>query len=130
MKGETRFGRLMERRTDAHRRDAETRALAALDAMEALGMRAWLVGSLARGPFTVYSDVDFLIDGGHDEWRQALPIIEQRLGHIPIDVVSCSRISTTERDIILKGALNASSLRSRLGKAVAAGDRSPEAVGG
>jgi predicted nucleotidyltransferase len=130
MKGDTRLERRIGRRVDVYRVEAETRALAALDEMQTMGIRAWLVGSLARGRFTIYSDVDFLVDGGRDEWTQAVTIIERCMGHIPIDVVSCSRISDTERDFMLPGALDASRLRSRIRKADAACDRSPEAVGG
>jgi predicted nucleotidyltransferase len=41
---------------------AHERALNALQALEATGLRAWVIGSLVKGSFSPHSDVDFVVD--------------------------------------------------------------------
>ncbi len=58
----SRIESLMKERKDERLALASARALAALASLEKAGFSARVVGSLARGTFSVHSDVDFLVD--------------------------------------------------------------------
>jgi predicted nucleotidyltransferase len=92
---------------------AKTRALASLEALEAAGIIAQVTGSLARGNFSAYSDVDFLIEGTWADWSRAVTIIEEHMGDLPIDVVSCLSIPDDQLMFSTDGALDASGFRAR-----------------
>jgi predicted nucleotidyltransferase len=92
---------------------AETRTLASLEALDAAGIKAQVTGSLVRGNFSAYSDVDFLIGGTWADWSRAVTIIEDRMGDLPIDVVSCFSIPDDQLMFSTHGALDASGFRAR-----------------
>lgn len=130
MTSETRLDRLFDRQADGYRAVAQTRALATLEALAAAGLTAWLVGSLARDRFTVFSDVDFLIDGGYPQWTEAVAIIERHMGDLRVDILQSARLTAPERTHLLKDALDAPSFRARLDQAGIASNRGGKAGGG
>lgn len=64
------------------------RARAAVTAMEAKGLSVLLTGSLARGDFGRYSDVDFLITLCPREWKYRIEsVVEDLMLDVPFDVI-------------------------------------------
>lgn len=85
----TRIEKILEDRASERKRIALSRAKSALLALERLGVRAGLVGSLARGQdFRLHSDADFYIEdcGGVSEFKIAA-LIEDHMKDISFDVV-------------------------------------------
>jgi predicted nucleotidyltransferase len=103
----------LARRGASHFEIAELRALHTLQKLDKAGIGAWLTGSLARGKFAAFSDVDFLIEGNRSDWSRAVTIIEENMGDIPVDVISRVFVSDKEYKFFRNGALDASGLRAR-----------------
>jgi len=104
----------------AHRHRAAERkavalplALAALRALEARGIRAWVIGSLAKGRFTSTSDVDFAVDCSRDREYEAFRAIEDAMGDFPFHMVPCSRIAEDAKPYFMEGAVDAPGLSAR-----------------
>ena len=85
-------------------REAKARALAdkALAELKKAGISAWIVGSLARGNFGLYSDVDFVVDGDHDVFWASIPIIEEAMGSFPFDIIPYQGVPENQRQFYLK----------------------------
>ena len=75
----SRIESLMEERKTQRLALASERALAALSSLEKAGLSAWIVGSLARGTFSVHSDVDFLVDCSAETEGAAFRILESEM---------------------------------------------------
>jgi predicted nucleotidyltransferase len=67
MIGISRLERLLRERAARRRLRAAEAARCALEALNAAGVDAVIVGSLAHGRFQVHSDVDYLIRTGNDD---------------------------------------------------------------
>jgi len=70
-------------------------ALAALRSLEAKGIRACVVGSLAKGRFSASSDVDFVVDCSADREREAFLLIEQAIGAFPFHMLPADALPMT-----------------------------------
>jgi predicted nucleotidyltransferase len=93
------------------------RAAKALDALDILGIRAWVVGSLARRTFNVHSDVDFVVDAPASRQRFVLLVIEEAMKDMPFDLVPFDRIPESDREFFMEGSLDASGFRARFTQA-------------
>lgn len=110
---ETRLDRLFRERAEARRREAARLALAALEALERAGVRAVVVGSLARGRFLGHSDVDlFVEDRGALAPEAVVAIVERAMGDFPFDVIFGDRVPDADRPFILERTLDAADLRA------------------
>jgi predicted nucleotidyltransferase len=109
--------------SDFHRLAGERRSLAlpralkALRDLEAIGLRAWVVGSLAKGRFTPTSDVDFAVDCAPEREHDAFRTIETAMGAFPFHMIPRSRIVEDALPMMMEGALDASGLVSRQAQA-------------
>jgi len=92
---------------------AIARSVKALDALDILGIRAWVIGSLARGTFNAHSDVDFVVDALPARQRFVLLVIEEAMKDMPFDLVPFDRIPESDREFFMEGSLDASGFRSR-----------------
>lgn len=110
---ETRLDRLFRERAEARRREAARLALEALDALERAGVRAVVVGSLARGRFLGHSDVDLFVEerGGLSP-ESVIAIVERTMGDFPFDVLFGDRVPDADRPFILERTLRAADLRA------------------
>lgn len=88
-------------------------ALAALKSLERLDIRAWVIGSLAKGSFREHSDVDFLVDCPYEREYEAFRAIERAMGDFPFDMVPCQRLKPDAAPYMIAGALDASDLLAR-----------------
>jgi len=110
---ETRIDRLLRQRADARRREAQRLALAALEALERIGVGAVVVGSLARGRFLGHSDVDLYVVDRHTVAPETvIATVERVMGDFPFDVVFGDRVSDADRPFILERTLRAADLRA------------------
>lgn len=70
-------------------------ARAAIEALEAKGVRALVFGSLARGEFGRWSDVDIMVTRCPRDLKYALEAtVEDHLRDIPFDVVYVDEVRT------------------------------------
>lgn len=110
---ETRLDRLLRERAEARRREAARLALDALNALERAGVRAVVVGSLARGRFFGHSDVDLFVDDrGALAPEVVIAIVERAMGDFPFDVIFGDRVPAADRRFILERTLDAADLRA------------------
>ena len=105
--------RILDTRMQEHQRAMEPLALAALEALERQGIVASVIGSLAKGRFSAFSDVDFVIHGNWDETSRAYTVIEDIFGEMPFDVVCFDALREHEINQFMDGAIDASGLRDR-----------------
>ena len=108
-----RFPPHLAREIQARSAVAIQRAGKALAALELLGIKAWVIGSLARGTFTHNSDVDFMVDVPSTKRRLAQLILEETMKDFPFDMVTFDRVDQDALPLFMEGALDASGLRSR-----------------
>ena len=79
--------------TDRRRAAAIAGARAAVERLQSLGVSVLVAGSLAKGTFRRYSDVDFLVTSCPRDLKYAIEgIVEDCLGGIPFDVVYLDEI--------------------------------------
>lgn len=88
----SRLARLLAGRALERKRRALVFAGRTLDALRKEGVRASVIGSLAKGKFRADSDVDFLVEerAGLSEPR-ILGIVEAAMGRFPFDVTFAER---------------------------------------
>lgn len=89
---------------------ARRKAVTALHSVEQLGGRAWVVGSLADGTFTVESDVDFLVDCDREREHDVFLALEEHMGDFPFDLVFCRWVEEDVLATLMENARNASEL--------------------
>jgi predicted nucleotidyltransferase len=88
-------------------------AVKALRDLKAMGVHAWVVGSLAKGNFSLHSDVDFAVDCSADLEYEVFRTIEKAMGSFPFHMVPCRRIEEDARPFMMEGAADASILIAR-----------------
>lgn len=99
----TRIGRLLWRRGVARKQQAEPLVQATLARLQALGVRARLVGSMATGRFRQDSDVDYLIEHtGALAEDEIFAAIERSMKGFPFDVVFQKRVAPGMRRFIVQ----------------------------
>lgn len=87
------------------RATALDRARKAVAAMEAKGFHVLVTGSLARGDFGRYSDVDFLVTLCPSEWRYRIEgLVEDVMGLIPFDVIYLDELSPGRASLMQRDA--------------------------
>ena len=87
-------------------------ALAATEALAALGVRLIVTGSLARGSFGSHSDVDLLVTECPRRLKYAIEgIVEDELGGLPFDVVYLDELPQWKLASFTEQAVHASQLR-------------------
>ncbi|MGY4325618.1 putative nucleotidyltransferase [Bradyrhizobium sp. LB7.2] len=101
------------RRALARENAARLKAVAALRAIEKMGCRGWVVGSLAAGAFTVESDVDFVVDCERDREHDVFLTLEEQMGDFPFDLVFCRWVEEDAMAVLMENAENASQLVER-----------------
>lgn len=105
--------RLFRERAEARRRVAARLALDALDALEAVGVRSVVVGSLARGRFLGHSDVDLFVEDRNGLTPEAVVgIVERAMGDFPFDVIFGDWTPADDRPFILDKTLTIEELRA------------------
>jgi predicted nucleotidyltransferase len=111
----SRIEALQARRAAERRAQALPHAVAALDALAALGVDAGVIGSLARDRMLDHSDVDFLVldEAGVDS-DAITALVERQMRPLPVDVVTMRRVSPVDRHIWLKDLRRADELRAFL----------------
>jgi predicted nucleotidyltransferase len=108
----SRIESLMKERKDERLALASARALAALASLEKAGLSAWVVGSLARGTFSVHSDVDFLVDCSPEAESDAFRILEREMRDFPFHFIPTADLDETKKTTMMKDAVGASSIRA------------------
>lgn len=89
---------------DQRRARAIAGARAAIELLEAKGVRALVFGSLAKGTFGRWSDVDIMVTRCPDNLRYAIEgIVEDCLRDIPFDVVYVDEVKTWRLARMLPG---------------------------
>jgi predicted nucleotidyltransferase len=97
------------RRRAEERRSLATRlALRALQDLERQGIRAWIVGSLAKGSFSPHSDVDFVVDCPPEAEYEVFRAIERAMGAFPFHMIPYGRVVADTLPLLMEGALDAS----------------------
>lgn len=87
-------------------------ARAALDALAALGVEAVVTGSLARGGFGPWSDIDILVTACPRPLKYAIEsVVEDAVAGLPFDVVYLDEIPAWKLPRFTAGVLRASELR-------------------
>ncbi len=87
-------------------------AQAATSALAILGVQAVVTGSLARGMFGPYSDIDILVTECPRHLKYAIEgIVEDHLGGIPFDLVYLDEVPQWKLARFTEGAVHASQLR-------------------
>lgn len=109
----SRIEEMIERRIAARRSEAAEKAARALHELTARGIRAWIVGSLAKGTFSLSSDVDLLVDCDAGSDAEAFLIIELVFGEFPFHVLPYRRVREDIRLAMMEDALDAPGLRAR-----------------
>src|SRR5438046_858078 len=109
----SRIESLMEERKTQRLALASERALAALSSLEKAGLSAWIVGSLARGTFSVHSDVDFLVDCSAETEGAAFRILESEMRDFPFHFIPITDLDGTKKVMMMKEAVDASGIRAR-----------------
>ncbi len=101
----SRIGRLLLRRAAARKQQAAPLVQATLASLQALGVRAHLVGSMATGRFRQDSDVDYLIEHrGALAEDEILAAIERAMKGFPFDVMFQERVAPGMRRFVLQKA--------------------------
>lgn len=95
------------KKVEQRRRIATEKARRALRALEPIGVKAWIVGSLTSGRFGLYSDVDFLIDCDRELEYQAFIAIEQAMGDFPFHLLPLRRLKEEALSNLMDGAVDA-----------------------
>ena len=67
-------------------------AITALQDLEAIGIEAWITGSLAKGRFFLSSDVDFVVNCPRAREYEAFCVIERAMDGFPFHIVPRNRI--------------------------------------
>lgn len=98
------------RRATVREDAARPKAVAALRALEKMGCRAWVVGSLVAGTFTVESDVDYIVDCERNREHDVFLTIEEKMGDFPFDLVFCRWFEEDAMAVLMENAKNASEL--------------------
>lgn len=88
-------------------------AIRALRNIEAMGIRGWVVGSLAKGRFSPSSDVDFVVDCPREREYDAFRAIEKSMGAFPFHIIPRNRIRERELPFVMEAAIDADGLSSR-----------------
>jgi predicted nucleotidyltransferase len=87
-------------------------ARAATAALNALGVTVLVTGSLARGPFGIHSDIDFLVTRCPRILKYAIEgVVEDALGGLSFDVIYLDELPTWRADSFMEGAIPAADLR-------------------
>lgn len=98
-------------RLDDYRSRAIAGARAATAALDELGVRAVVTGSLARGRFNMYSDVDLLVTSCPHRLKYRIEsIVEDILGGMPFDVIYLDELAPWKAARFMEGAIDASDL--------------------
>ncbi len=109
---------LAARRAAERRAEALPRAVAALEELQARGVDAGVVGSLARDQLKEHSDVDFVIlDDRGIFYDEIMADIERRMRPIPTDVIFLRWIAPDDRTTFLKDLRRAHELRALMAAA-------------
>jgi predicted nucleotidyltransferase len=89
----SRIERIRAERTEKYRAEALARAASVCAALDRLGGRAAVTGSLADGRFALHSDIDFLVldTGGISDGR-ILRAVEEEIGDLPFDLLWLDRL--------------------------------------
>ena len=98
---------ILERQVAARRREALARARASrtIDRLAAEGIKAKLIGSLARGTFKAHSDVDFLILTCPVTRKYTIEsLVEDMMAPLPFSVVYLDEVDPTRRSDLLSEA--------------------------
>jgi predicted nucleotidyltransferase len=96
----------------ARRNRAVSGTISAIQDLRDLGVNAKVIGSLAKGKFGPFSDVDLLIVSCPPELKYAIEgKVEDRLIDIPFHVVYLDEIPTPKVSSFADGAIDASHLR-------------------
>ena len=103
----------MAERSNGRKVVAVGRALAALTSLERNGLRAWLVGSLAKDRFGVHSDVDVLVECRPETESRAFKIVENEMQGFPFHVIPTCDLDAETLSSFLKEAVDASGVRAR-----------------
>jgi predicted nucleotidyltransferase len=99
-------------RTDRYRNQAVAAAKAATAALAEIGVDAVVTGSLARGKFGMYSDIDLLVTSCPRRLKYAIEsIVEDILNFIPFDVIYVDELPPWKVARFTEGAIDASKLR-------------------
>ena len=94
------------------RQKAIERARDACSALDTLGVKADVIGSLSRGEFTVSSDIDFLIRRCPRELKYGIEgIVEDCLAGFRFDVIYIDEVPSHKIDELTRDAVNAWDLR-------------------
>ena len=97
---------------EQRRAPAGAGARAANEELEAKGVRALIFGSLAKGTFGRWSDVDIMVTRCPDDLRYAIEgIVEDHLLDIPFDVVYVDEVATWRLPRMLQGICHVRDLR-------------------
>ncbi len=78
---------IIHQRDALRQAEAAPLARAALAALRNAGVKAWLIGSLARGEFRQHSDIDILVDAPRDRQSTALRLCLDALRGFPSSIV-------------------------------------------
>lgn len=98
-------------RLDDYRSRAVAGAQAATAALAELGVRAIVTGSLARGKFNIYSDVDLLVTSCPRRLKYRIEsIVEDTLEGMPFDVIYLDELPAWKAARFKEGAVDASEL--------------------
>jgi predicted nucleotidyltransferase len=99
-------------RTDHYRNRAVASAKAAIAALAEISVDAVVTGSLARGKFGIYSDIDLLVTSCPRRLKYAIEsIVEDILNGIPFDVIYLDELPPWKAANFTEGAIDASELR-------------------
>ncbi len=97
---------------DTYRRRAVEAARRALGALDALGVRAQVIGSLVRGNFGPDSDIDFLVTDCPRPLKYAIEgVVEDSVQGFRFDVVYLEELPAWKRERFMEAALDAGDLR-------------------
>jgi predicted nucleotidyltransferase len=110
--GKSRIESVMEARTQQRKSAAVERTLAALCALERSGMRAWVVGSLAKGGFGLHSDVDLLVECDTDSEARLFKIVEAEMRDFPFHLIPTCTLDEDKLSYFMGEAVDASGIRA------------------
>ena len=97
---------------EARRQRAIAGARAVVEMMRAKEITALAIGSLAKGKFGLYSDIDFLVTSCPRQYKYAIEAkVEDILCDLPFDVVYLEEIPAERLEWFTAGAVEAHDLR-------------------
>lgn len=109
---------LAARRAAERRAEALPRAVVALEELQARGVDAGVIGSLARDALKDHSDVDFVIvDDAGIFYDEIMAGIERCMRPVPTDVIFLRWIAPEDREAFLKDLRRADELRALMAAA-------------